>query len=179
MSASIGSAHSVLMWIGAVTALAPLVLPMTIRKPGAVARPRVAVAHVGMAACMALLAVGAGTGWAELSVTAIAFGCAFTVAPACPADSAAVHCVIDLLAMAWIVQSSAPVGPEDAAGPHHHGGAPGGATVLGYVPLLVWVGAAVIAACTSSGAAIRRPMTERAGLPASLAMAATMTPMLA
>ncbi|WP_157170784.1 hypothetical protein [Nocardia araoensis] len=44
-------------------------------------------------------------------MTAIAFGCVFTVAPACRRDSAAVHCVIDLLAIAGIVRSSAQAGP--------------------------------------------------------------------
>ncbi|MBF6139909.1 hypothetical protein IU444_08255 [Nocardia farcinica] len=171
-----GTLHTALMWLGAVVALVPVALTVRDGPPA----PRILLAHTGMAACMALLAVGAGSGWAELGAAALAAGCALLATPACRSEPGAAHCVIDLLAMTWLVLAAAPAaaGAADlAGGGHRHGGGAGNATVLDALPLVIWVGAAYLAARSTAHPGLGRRRV-RIGFLASLAMAATMTPMV-
>ncbi|HWD06344.1 MAG TPA: hypothetical protein VG674_28275 [Amycolatopsis sp.] len=168
--------HSGLMWAGVVLACVPLVGHVANRtRP---CRAGLVAAHLGMAACMVILAVGAGEAWAVFVVGGVAVGTARAAVGAYRAEPTALHCAIDVLAVAWIAGEAAPAHYEGtvSAG-HYHLSVSGTTSVFTWLPLLIWVGATV-AVYRHLGRGKADARSAGTSLLASLAMAATMAPML-
>jgi hypothetical protein len=174
-----GSLHAWSMGTGAVVALVPVARAAAVRGRARVVSGAT-VGHLGMAVSMAVLAVGSGRGWAALAALAAAAGSALVAAEIRCGEPGVVHCVIDLLATAWIVTGgcrmpgTAVVAP--AAG-HHQMTSGGSCLLLAWAPVLLWLGATVVAARAARNRGGDRG-AARLAAGVSVVMALTMVPMV-